>query len=253
MSSDTQPADLDALGGPDGAAEFRVSDAVEIRALLKSLMDSGTLVNLSASDGSAYTTTVWMLDTDHRKISFTADMRSPAVERLVEAEDAVAVAYLDQVKVQFELQDRMLVHGHQACVMQASLPRVLYRFQRRNAYRVRTLERSAPTARFRHPEMPDVMLELRLVDVSVGGCALFMPSDLPPLQPGSSINGCRVQLDAETDFQTTLVVHHITAIQPEKKGVRLGCELLKLSSDAQRSLQRYIDQTQKRRRLLSLD
>jgi hypothetical protein len=35
--------------------------------------------------------------------------------------------------------------------------------------------------------------------------------------------------------------------------VRIGCELQRLDGDAQRTLQRYIDQTQKRRRLLALD
>jgi hypothetical protein len=46
-------------------------------------------------------------------------------------------------------------------------------------------------------------------------------------------------------------VHHISSIQPNARGVRLGCELLKLDGHAERSLQRYIDQTQKRRRLLT--
>lgn len=253
MFEPTQPAALDPLGEPDRFAEFRVSDPIEVRALLKSLVDAGTLVNLSASDGSAYTTTLWTVDAHQRKITFTADMRAPNVERLVEAEDAVAVAYLDQVKVQFELNDRVLVHGRQACVIQAALPAVMYRFQRRNAFRVRTLERSAPVARFRHPGLPEMALALRVLDVSMGGCALHLPRDVPAVQPGSVINGCTVQLDADTDFRANLMVHHVTSLQSQSQGVRLGCELLNLGADAQRALQRYIDQTQKRRRMMALD
>ena len=98
MFQPTEPASLDPLGSPDRFAEFRVTDSIEIRALLKSLMDAGVLVNLSASDGSAYTTTLWMVDSQQRKIAFTADMRAPNVERIVEADEAVAVAYLDQVE-----------------------------------------------------------------------------------------------------------------------------------------------------------
>lgn len=253
MFQPTQPASLDALGTPDRFAEFRVTDSIEIRALLKSLMDAGTLVNLSASDGSAYTTTLWTVDAQQRKISFSADMRAPNVERIVEAEDAVAVAYLDQVKLQFEVGDRVLVHGRQACVMQAAMPTELYRFQRRNAFRVRTLERSAPVARFRHPEIPEMTLALRVLDVSMGGCALYLPHDVPLMQPGGTINGCVVQLDADTDFRATLQVHHVSSMQGQSKGVRLGCELLNLNADAQRALQRYIDQTQKRRRMMAMD
>jgi c-di-GMP-binding flagellar brake protein YcgR len=228
-----------------------VTDPIEVRALLKSLADAGALVNLSASDGSAYTTTLWVVDAQQRKISFTADMRAPSVERIVEADDAVAVAYLDQVKLQFELTDRVLVHGRQACVLQAALPAVVYRFQRRNAYRVRTLERSAPVARFRHPGLPEMSLALRVLDVSIGGCALFLPCDVPPVQPGSTVQGCVVQLDADTDFRATLQVRHVSSLASQAQGVRLGCELLAMSADAQRALQRYIDQTQKRRRLMA--
>jgi flagellar brake protein len=253
MISDTQPAALDAQGHPVATESFRVGDPVEVRSLLKSLMDRGVTINLNGSDGSAYSTTLWTIDGTQDKIAFTADLMAPAVHRLVEADEAVAVGYLDQIKLQFDVADRMLVHGRQHCVLQAALPRELFRFQRRNAFRVRTLERSAPTARFRHPSIPEMTLELRVLDVSVGGCALFMPSDLPMFEPGVQINDCSIELDAGTLLRGSLVVHHVTSIQPQARGVRLGCELLHLDPDATRALQRYIDQTQKRRRMLSLD
>lgn len=253
MTADTQPAPLDGLGAPGALANFRVSDPAECQALLKSLMDRGVTVNLNGSDGSAYAATLWSIDTGTGRIGFTADLLAPEVQRLVEAEEAVAVAYLDQVKLQFDVTDRVLVHGRQHCVLQAALPRELFRFQRRSAYRVRTLERGAPTARFRHPAIPDMVLELRVLDVSVGGCALLMPADLPLFEPGVQINDCAIELDAATLLRGALVVHHVTSIQPEARGVRLGCELFHLSPDATRVLQRYIDQTQKRRRMMSLD
>jgi c-di-GMP-binding flagellar brake protein YcgR len=253
MFEDTQPAALDGDGGPDRLADFRVADPSEVKALLKSVMDRGVAVNLNGSDGSVYTSTLWTVDGEQGKIAFTADLRSTAVQRLVEAEEATAVGYLDQIKLQFDVRHRLLVHGHQTCVLQAALPRELYRFQRRNAYRVRTLERSAPTARFRHPELPDMLLELRVLDVSIGGCALFMPNELPPMQPGIQINQVMIELDGETDFRASMLVHHVTSIQPQSRGVRLGCELRGLDANAQRALQRYIDQTQKRRRMMSLD
>lgn len=253
MSFDTRPADLDALGRPTDLDDFRVREVVEIRHLLKSVMDRNVAVTLNGSDGTVFATTLWSVDSQQGKIAFTADLMSPAVHRLVEAEEAVAVCYLDQVKLQFDMGQCMLVHGHQACVLQCALPKEMFRFQRRHAYRVRTLERSAPTAVFRHPGMPDVLLELRVLDVSAGGCALFIPSDLPMVEPGVVINGVRIELDAETDFHVSLRIHHVTAIQPQARGVRLGCEIVNQSPQTQRLLQRYIDQTQKRRRMLSLD
>jgi c-di-GMP-binding flagellar brake protein YcgR len=128
----------------------------------------------------------------------------------------------------------------------------VYRFQRRGSFRVRTLPRNAPTVHFRHP-CNGMLLTLRVLDVSTGGCALFLPDQVAPLPLGLKLPRVRVELDASNRFEATLHLCHVTSINPQSQGVRVGCELLQLDGDAQRTLQRYIDQTQKRRRLLSLD
>ena len=253
MTTDTQPAALDASGAPGALDDFRVADPVEVKALLKALMDRSVIVNLSGSDGSAYSTPLWAIDAAQGRIAFSADMMVPAVHRLVEADEAVAVGYLDQVKLQFDVAGRMLVHGRQHCVLQAALPRELFRFQRRNAFRVRPLLRSTPLARVRHPVSAEMQLALRVLDVSIGGCALFLPDDVPPLSPGMVMNQVQMDLDADTRFHTNLRLQHITGLNPESKGVRLGCEFVNAGNDAQRALQRFIDQTQKNRRLMALD
>ncbi|TDM09413.1 MAG: flagellar brake protein [Ideonella sp. MAG2] len=250
--ADTRPAELDAM--PESHLDtFRVTGLPQIRSLLKTVMDRNIPVIINGSDGSAHTTQLWALDSNRDKIAFSADVLSPSLHRLIEAEEAVAVCYLEQIKLQFDVHERMLVHGTQSCVMQAAMPHELFRFQRRNAYRVRTLERSAPTAAFRHPAMPDVHLELRVLDLSAGGCALYMPNDMPPVEPGCLINGITVELDADTEIKASLLIHHITSVQPQAQGVRLGCELLNMDAESQRLLVYYIDQIQKRRRMMSLD
>jgi c-di-GMP-binding flagellar brake protein YcgR len=253
MFEDTRPAPLEAMGSPEQLADFRVTDAGEIRALLKSLMDQVVPLNLSASDGSAYTTTLWTVDPATSRLSFTTDTLAHGVFDIVEADECVAVAYLDRVKLQFDVNDLMLVQGVKASVLQARLPREIFRFQRRNSYRVRTNERTAPTATFRHPGIPDMRVDLRVLDVSIGGCALMQPADVPHLQPGALIRGVRLALDAETRIDTALMLHHVTSTGSENNSVRLGCEIVGLDGGAQRALQKYIDQTQKRRRLMSLE
>jgi len=251
MFEDTRPAALDALGSDDFLAEFRVTEPGAIRALLKQLMDDVVPLNLSASDGSAYTSTLWTVDTASGRVSFTADLMAHAVHDIVEADECVAVAYLDKVKVQFDVSDLVLVQGHKASVLQARLPREMFRFQRRNTFRVRTIERTSPTASFRHPAIPDMGLALRVLDVSIGGCALLLPSNVPNLQPGAVIKGVRLSLDAETQLDVGLMLHHVTSTGAENGSVRLGCEIVGMSPTSQRALQLYIDQTQKRRRMMS--
>lgn len=247
----TQPAAL-RDEGPDPWAPFRVGSTPEVAALLRQLRDTGTPLVLSAPAGAAVVSELWTIDATQRRVSFTADDNNPLLRQLVDTDEAVAVGYLDSVKVQFDLQDLMLVRGARSCALQARLPDVVYRFQRRGAYRVRTLDSHSPTARLRHPAIPDMRLALRVIDVSMGGCALYLPDDVPPLEPGTTLQGVQIDLDVDTRFTATLQVHHISSLNGGA-GLRAGCEWVDMGADAARSLQRCIDQTQKRRRLLSLD
>lgn len=251
MFLDTQPAALGTDGNADAWSEFRVDNPVEAQSLLRKLRDGSVPVNLAASDGTSYTTTLWSFDAAQRRISFSADEHHTQLQALVDADEVAAVAYLDSVKLQFDVHDLVLVRGRQSCALQGELPQTVYRFQRRSAYRVRTLERGSPTAHLRHPAIPDMRLALRVLDVSIGGCALLLPADVPLLQPGTCIEGVRVDLDADTRFEVAIQLHHVSSVNSTGH-VRLGCEWLRLGGGAQRALQLYIDQTQKRQRLLSL-
>ena len=248
MSGESAPARAD-----DSQAEYLVSSPAEVQRLLKSLVDTATPVHLSSPEGDRYTTVLWTVDPAHRRISFSADAGAPQLNTLLDGDEISVVAYLDSVKLQFEATNPVLVHAQDSCALQADLPAELFRFQRRNSFRVRTLPRTSPTIYFRHPALPDMPLALRVMDVSTGGCALFLPEDVPPLQPGVRVQRVRVELDANTRFEAALQLCHVTSLNAEAHGVRLGCELLRLDGDAQRALQRYIDHTQKRRRLLALD
>ena len=183
----------------------------------------------------------------------SADANTPVTQRLIECDEAVAVGYLDSIKVQFDVQGLVLVRGVGGSAISARLPRELFRFQRRNSFRVRPLLRSSPVARVRHPVIAEMQLALRVIDVSIGGCALFLPEDVPAMQPGMVMNQVQIDLDADTRIVANVRLQHASVLNPEAKGARLGCEFVQLGKDAERALQRFIDQTQKRRRLMSLD
>lgn len=252
MFQDTRPAALDAAGGEDPYAEFLVGHPQERVALLRQLRDGALPVILNGPDGSTLTTTLWSLDEHAGRMHFDAGTDVPALQRLLEADEGVAVAYMDSVKLQFELQSLMLLSGATSRTLQSALPRQVWRFQRRQAYRVRTVAAQAPVARLRHPAMPDMALALRVLDLSIGGCALWFPRDLPPLEPGTRFNGVTIELDGGTRFTIDLRLQHVTAQGASDKGHRLGCEWMSLPAPAERLLQRWIDQAQKRRRLLAL-
>ncbi|RVT49014.1 flagellar brake protein [Rubrivivax albus] len=253
MFLDTQPAPLPAEGGRDAWQEFRVAHPGEILAYLRQLRDGAVPVQLSSPDAHALSVSLWSIDERAGNLSFSIDADRPQLPAMIESDELVGVAYLDSVKLQFDLERPLIVRGRSGAVLQTAWPQEMYRFQRRQSYRVRTLERHAPTAHLRHPAMPDMLLPLRVLDVSAGGCALFVGDDVPPLKPGTRLGAVRIDLDADTRFDTGLSLQHVTAIHPGQRGIRIGCEWTDLGPAAARALQRYIDQTQKHRRMLSLD
>ncbi|WP_088281818.1 flagellar brake protein [Ideonella sp. A 288] len=249
---DTQPAPLGDIDGLDPYAAFRVDATREIIALLRELNETGSPVQLSAPGGAHMSTVIWSVDVTGHRISMRAEPDDPQLSQLIDANEATAVAYLEAVKLQFDVNDLVLVRGARACALQARMPQAMHRFQRRQAFRVRPQMRTAPTAVMRHPAMPDMQLALRVLDVSIGGCSLLLPDDVPPLAAGGQVRGVVFELSPDAHFVATLQVHHVTSIRPDATGVRLGCEFVRLGADHERMLQRYIDQTQKRHRLLSL-
>ncbi|MBK6471047.1 MAG: flagellar brake protein [Betaproteobacteria bacterium] len=260
MFEDTRPAELDASGGSDPWSQFRVARPAERLSLLRALRDGTVPVMLNAPDGTAMTVTLWALEPDQGRMNLSVDADAPQLPALVDADEAVAVAYLESVKLQFDLQGFVLVHGTASCALQCRLPDEIYRFQRRSAYRVRTRESHGPQARFRHPSIPEMQIELRVLDVSIGGCALWLPPDVPPLQAGTLVADVHVELDADTRFTSTVGLQHVSAQGTLRgspggngtPGVRVGCEWRGLPAASERVLQRWIDRTQRRRHLLAL-
>lgn len=218
--------------------------------MLGRLLSERALLHLSAPDGASYTTTLWALDAAHDRLSLAVDALGASLTRLLDSDEITVVGYLDSIKVQFDLAGSVLINGARDSVISAEIPREMFRFQRRDTFRVRPLARNTPTLSFSHPMIPDMRLALRVLDVSIGGLAVCLPDTVPAIAPGLRINGATLELDADTRIRGSLMLHHVTRLNPEMNGGRLGCEWLDLAAETGRVLQRYIDQTQKRRRLL---
>ena len=132
MFQDTRPAELDSRGDTDRWAPFRVAHAPERLGLLRQLRDGAVPIMLNAPSGAVLSTTLWAVDSAQERLNFSAldgERQWPAI---VEANEVVAVAYLESVKLQFDLQGLMLVRGANTCAFPAPqrLPRAPARPQR---------------------------------------------------------------------------------------------------------------------------
>jgi c-di-GMP-binding flagellar brake protein YcgR len=257
MSMETQPMPLEELSkAPGGLEDFRITAPSEIAGYLKKLCAGSVTLNLVGPDGPGYVTTVWAVDTDRGNVVFSADLTDADLQRILRAGDSVIVGYLDAIKLQFDASGLVVAREGRTGALNLRMPREMYRFQRRDAYRVKPLPRAAPSAHMRHPEARDRPLELRVLDLSMGGCALLAPGGTPTLVAGMSLPGVHIDLDGQSTVRGTLLLRHVAPLDdsnadglPVKPGsVRVGCELLDMSPECCRVLQRFIDQTQQRRR-----
>jgi c-di-GMP-binding flagellar brake protein YcgR len=250
---ETAPAPLDALraagGGEAALDEFRIAAPRDVQALLKTLVDGAVLLQLHAGDGRSTTSALWTLDPHRGTLGLNADTKDPVVDALVQSDAITVVAYVDSVKLQFAVKGAVLVHGQRASVLMCGLPREIYRFQRRDTFRVKPALRQSPTARFWHPDAPEMELALRIADLSSGGLALFLPDEQPAMAIGAKLVKVSVELDADTRVFVDLELKHVTPLGKEARGVRLGFAFARIVPDDARTLQRFIDLTQKRAKL----
>jgi flagellar brake protein len=264
MLSDPRPSASTALEISDAAAqqvwaEFRITHVREQLRMFEKVRDLGVPVVLHATDGKCVTTKLWEVEggAGGQRLSFAVDALAPVTTSLVDANEGSAVSYLESIKLQFDLHGLVLVRSPEGSMLQSSLPREMYRFQRRNAYRVRTTSRHEPVAKFRHPSLPDMNLNLHVLDLSIGGCALWLPHDVPALQSGTELGQVHVELDAESHFVSAARLQHLGALQgidsatSVGKGRRIGCAWQGLPGSSERVLQRWIDRAQQRSRLLA--
>ena len=249
--------------------EFRVADRNVIGVILKQLLDAQVRVHLNSGSGNGIGVgaTVWNIDTERDQLSLRVDPLGPLdphLAALLEFDEAVLVGHMESIKLQFDLRQLVLVHGTEFSVLRCSLPRELFRFQRRSGFRVRPLPRGAPLARLPYPQLAlnpapdpalkapgDAELALRVLDMSIGGCALFLPDDVAVPLIGSLMEWVEITLDADTQFRVDLRLQHVTTLSADARGVRLGCEFVDAEPQTLRALQRFIDHTQKRLRLLN--
>jgi len=247
MTTDTLPMALDALAAALGELDdFRISSPPDVQALLRRLLDGDVPLHLSTPKGEVYTSKLWTIDQARGILGLVTEGVTPLLQRVLDAEEVTVVGYLDKIKVQFDLSGVVLVNGAGTVGLNALIPREVFRFQRRSNLRVR-FGSSAPTAYLADPKNLDTRLALRVVDISIGGCALFLPHGVASIEVGSRISGVHLALDASTRVRADIVIRNVVAILSGPRGTRLGCEFSSLSANATRALQLFIDNTATRR------
>jgi hypothetical protein len=234
---------------------------VAVRAHLVELIGQGVAVTLVTPTGLTLSARLIHEDTTARQVRFEPLGDALALHRLGEADEAVAVAYLSSIKLQFDLGGMRVRDGE----LVACYPRELFRFQRRNAFRVRTEPPPQLAARYGRlqpilsggpelllgdPSVPTARRRLRVLDISHGGLSVLLPVPDPTLTLGSRIPAACLELTPSLPIHIALRVVRCDPVAGPEGPQRLGCEMESLSGVAARTLQRYIDEVQVRAKAL---
>jgi c-di-GMP-binding flagellar brake protein YcgR len=229
----------------------RVGDPGERGRLLARLRAGADRVTLYAVGDHDCRVASTVLDVDDRAISleFVTDDRRGTFER---AGGAIAMARLERVTLQFEL-ERIVVDTHRdAPRLRAPVPARLSRLQRREAFRIEPPAESTARLWLQAPRDADVERAVAVSDVSATGLALWLPSDDATLAViGTVLGRCRLELPGTPPIRCELVVRAIgRALADGLGGLRVGCEFAGLDPSSARAIQVFVNDSQTRARRL---
>jgi c-di-GMP-binding flagellar brake protein YcgR len=231
--------------------EFRIDAGAEVLALLRQIQQQRSRVSLGTPEGITLHAPLIEVDPGLGGLCFSVRGNEPELEALQHSDEVLGLAYLDSIRLEFELGRLLLVKGAGEATLRAPVPPLLYRFQRRQAFRVQPLGSNYPRVQLRHPHSPELALQLRVLDVSITGLALLLPPGTPEIAAGETLARVQVELERDSHFEATLKLQHLSSGGPGTDGIRLGCAFTAMPDGAERALQSFIDLTQKRQRLMA--
>lgn len=250
---DTQPAPINRGDTAGEWARFRIRNPGKQLTALRDLCRNDTPLVVGTPGGTTLQVALWSVDDVARRLHFKIDPDSQAMNDLSYEVDLWAAAYVDDDKLQFALAHVQMGVDQGFQVLTADIPEHMYRLPRRQATRVKRNDADGPKARLPHPQAPDQVSTLKLLDVSSTGCALLSPADGPLLTMGLVLKKVEVELDDDTILFCDLLVHHITAHSRRERTTRVGCEWQAMPPAAQQRLLEWIERGRRRRDLLSLN
>ena len=233
--------------------ELRVESRQEVTGYLQELHREQSRVLLSSPDGFALQTRICAFSPEADLLGFEIGIDPDGQsEQLVREGEITGVAFIGSVKLQFELESPVIVLGEHGAVLRSALPTRLYRFQRRQAFRVQPLSSAYP--RVLWPQKDGSHAAARVCDVSVGGVGLQLLPEHMLGGVGELRDALTLELDRTTQLPIQLCVQHIELGHLDGQAHRhVGCAFTELDPAVARALQVYVDQTQKRRRLLRVE
>jgi c-di-GMP-binding flagellar brake protein YcgR len=223
-------------------ARYTLYARAEIVALLKQLLNDGTLITAYFGSASDFALTRLLeIRPKSDQVIFDCGNDPATQRRLLAAEHLTMVAFLSSVKVQFSATGAVAATHDDRPAFAIATPGEMLRLQRRDAFRVRTPAVRSPTVLVPHSAGSVQFEALRVIDLSISGLAVLSYPEKFDFAAGTTVAGCHLNLEGAGSVPVNLVVRHIDPLAPNAKERRCGCEFVNLSPQAHMQVQRYVN------------
>ena len=221
---------------------FAIYSRSEITSFLRQLRDKQVLVTLYYDQAAGFTVSN-VLDVNEAFEELILDRTSDAVAQksIYASKQLVVVAFLDNVKLQFSVGTAEAVEHHGRPAFRVRFPQQLLRMQRRSSHRRQPPAIRPATCLVPSPGKKGQYESVRVLDLSVGGLALFVHPVQFALPADYTLENCYLDLPDVGQITVTLRVCYVDAEAANDGVRRCGCEFIDLSESAARMLQRYMN------------
>lgn len=229
--------------------KYTIDSKIEIVAILRELMKTGELVTAYFNAGREFVVTaVLQVDSDRNFALLDSGANPEINKRLLASGQINATSSQNGVRVQFKAGPVASVTFDGRPVFRVPLPASLIKLQRRQFYRMATP--LMHPVRCEVPVAEGTNVHVLVADISVGGLCLIGEPPGVPLVLGQSLLGCRVILPDMGTLTTDLMVRNVYSVTL-KNGTssrRTGCQFVRLGSQQEAMIQRYIMKLDRERR-----
>jgi len=228
------PADLD-------DARYQVDSDVEVAYVLRGLARSKAVVTAHVGGSKEFAVTAVLdVDVQTNVVTLDASANQELNQRLVDSSPVRFISNDDGVRVQFQALkvESALFQGRPA--LRITIPRSLYKMQRREYFRMPTPILSPVTCSI--PQAEEQFLEMPLSDISLGGICLAGEFGEDPPALGTILERCSMRLGSIGMLRIDLCVRnsYLIALRNGTHSRRTGCQFLAISPQQEAMVQRYI-------------
>ncbi len=223
-----------------------LSNHKEICQILSDLGKSKAVINLSFNQGrDQCLSTVIAVDGERNAVYLDIGIDEGFNKRLV-GSSHVIFSKNEGIRISWASPSVSEVRLQDGAALKIAVPKSLIRLQRREFFRLNTpvVNPIRCFIPYSNPDNPDddALLELTLVDISLGGIGTVVTGPLhPALSEGTSFEGCKIDLPGIGEVTPSVCIRYVKPITIRNGEIkhRIGLQFVQHSGADQRKIHHY--------------